>query len=80
METEVEEDLLVIAWVPESNALSNDKSVSTNEETPIEEFVGDATFAGQSASKGKGWGKFYGDEYSKINARFEYRPTKGISQ
>lgn len=46
METEIEEDLLVITWVPESQVLLNDKSVSTTEETPAEEFVGDATFAG----------------------------------
>lgn len=48
METEIEEDLLVITWVPESHVLSNDKSVSTTEEIPVEEFVGDPTFAGQS--------------------------------
>ncbi|VVC37716.1 Hypothetical protein CINCED_3A019322 [Cinara cedri] len=46
METEIEEDLLVITWVPESHVLLNDKSCSTNEETPVEEFVGDTTFAG----------------------------------
>lgn len=46
METEVEEDLLVITWMPESRVLLNDKSVSTSEETPVEEFVGDTTFAG----------------------------------
>lgn len=46
METEIEEDLLVITWVPEPNVSLNDKSVSTTEETPVEEFVGDATFAG----------------------------------
>jgi len=54
METEIEEDLLVITWVPEPNVLLNDKSVSTNEETPVEEFVGDATFAGQSMVGGEG--------------------------
>lgn len=46
METEIEEDLLVITWVPESHVLLNDKSCSTTEETPVEEFVGDTTFAG----------------------------------
>lgn len=46
METETEEDLLVITWMPESHVLLNDKSVSTSEETPVEEFVGDTTFAG----------------------------------
>lgn len=46
METEIEEDLLVITWVPESHVVSNDKSVSTTEETSVEEFVGDPTFAG----------------------------------
>jgi len=46
METEIEEDLLVITWMPEPHALLTDKSVSTSEETAVEEFVGDATFAG----------------------------------
>lgn len=46
METEIEEDLLVISLMPESRVSLNDKSVSTSEETPAEEFVGDATFAG----------------------------------
>lgn len=78
METEIEEDLLVITWVPESNLLSNDKSVSTNEESSVEEFVGDATFAGQSAGRGN-------HIYLQINIyiymflnkrpRFEYRLT-----
>lgn len=45
METEIEEDLLVITWMAEPRV--NDKSVSTTEETPVEEFVGDGTFAGQ---------------------------------
>lgn len=47
METEIEEDLLVITWMP--HVSSNDKSVSTTEETPVEEFVGNTninTFAG----------------------------------
>jgi len=51
METEIEEDLLVITWVPESHALLTDKSVSTSEETGVEEFVGDATFAGWTTER-----------------------------
>lgn len=50
METEIEEDLLVITWVPESHVILNDKSCSTTEETPVEEFVGDTTFAGWSTT------------------------------
>lgn len=46
METEIEEHLLVISSMPESHVLLNDKSVSTSEETPVEDFFGDATFAG----------------------------------
>lgn len=46
METEIEEDLLVITWMPESHVLLNDKSVSTTEETSVDEFAGDTTFAG----------------------------------
>lgn len=55
METEIEEDLLVITWVPEMRMSSlNDKSVSTSEETAVvdDEFVdSDTTFAGQLATK-----------------------------
>ncbi|XP_050525694.1 ankyrin repeat and SAM domain-containing protein 1A [Daktulosphaira vitifoliae] len=46
METETEEDLLVVSWEPVSQVSFYDKSVSTSEETSVEEFVGDATFAG----------------------------------
>ncbi|XP_050437843.1 ankyrin repeat and SAM domain-containing protein 1A-like [Adelges cooleyi] len=46
METETEEDLLVVSWEPMSRVSSTDKSVSTAEETPIEEFLGDPTYAG----------------------------------
>lgn len=56
METEIEEDLLVITWVPAPHVSSNDKSVSTTEETTAEEFVGDGslnTFAGLSVKKKK---------------------------
>lgn len=55
METEIEEDLLVITWVPEMRVSSlNDKSVSTREETAVvdDELVdSDTTFAGRLATE-----------------------------
>lgn len=55
METEIEEDLLVITWVPEMRLPSlNDKSVSTSEETAVvdDELVdSDTTFAGRLATE-----------------------------
>lgn len=48
METETEEDLLIVSWEPVSQVSLNDKSVSTSEDTSAEDFVGDTKFAGLS--------------------------------